>query len=470
MSTRPLSIRLTPLLAALAAVVLLVGTPRAAPARDPGPAAPPASFAGVAAAARAAAITLRAPVDDRYPLPDLGPARTDCEPADSACAEEEDFRRFVAQALAALRQRTLGAGVIVDPAGLAVANATAALLEPGFEVGLSDGSTVTATVIGLDRRTDLALLRLDDRARIYPHLPLGDSTRLEVGEWVLAVGAPHGLEGTVTAGVVSGRPRPGQPGPLAAFIQFDAAVARGNAGGPLVNLRGEVVGIATRLVHDGTGLALPSQAVRRVYLELLERGRVIRPWLGLSAQALTAEVARALRAPDTSGVLVSDVEARGPADQAGLRPGDIILALDGTPVASPAHLGQGLASATPGRTVRVRVRRAGRESTVAVRLGEEPDDWQLPPPLARARRVLGLDVRPITSDMGVVVAQVRPGGPAARAGLERGDVIRAVGARRIRTLADFEAAARDLPRGAPLLLHVQRTDTALYTVVTTAGD
>lgn len=423
--------------------------------------APPASFARVAAGARAATIVLRAPYAGGSVV---GPAED--EAPDMAPLDEESE---LFEPLAEREQRTLASGVVVDPRGFALTRARAVLLTPGFEVFLVDGTRVEATVLAVDRRTDVAVLKLDNGGVAMPYLPLGDSDRVQAGDWVIAVGAPMGLEGTVTAGVVTAVPTPASPAPLAGFLQTDAATALGNAGGPVVSLAGEVVGLSTLLSGNGITYVRPSATVRRVYLELLEKGRVSRPWLGVDTQGLTAELARALGARDEAGVLVADVHPEGPAAEAGLRSGDIVVALDATSVSSRAQLERAVGTRTPGRPVTLSVRRAARELRLAVRLGEEPDEWQLPPALARARRLLGIEARSITPTMGVRAARVDPGSPAGRAGLVAGDIIREIDRRPVRTMADFQAAARSLDPKIPVLMQIQRGEVAVYVALTPRG-
>jgi serine protease Do len=427
---------------------------------------PPMSFAPLVARARAATVTIRA-VRLEMPEPEAPGAddQGECEEDDEACGEGEDVQRFLAAFLAALRHRTLGNGVIVHGGGLALTPARAVLGPTEFEAVLDDGTVVGAVVLAADLRTDLALVKLEDGTRMYASLPLGDSDRVQTGDWVIAVGAPHGLPGTVTAGVVTATPAPAGSSPIAGFLQTDATLGRGVAGAPIVNLAGEVIGLTTALAGEGLGYALPSRAVVQVSTQLMERGRVIRPWLGLATQTLTPDLARALGAPDAAGVLVTDVVAEGPAARAGIRSGDVVLALDAARVTSRAHLERMVAAQAPGRVVKVRLRRDGREPVVSLRVGEEPEEWALTPAQARARRLVGLEVRPITPDMGVVTAWVRPGSAAARVGIEPGDVIREIDRKPIRKLADFEAAARTLRPGVPALILVQRGEVALFVAV-----
>ena len=342
----------------LEGVLLLVMLVAAAPVSGPsglaGAAEPPASFARVAAAARAASIVIRGP---------------DAEGIASSVPVDSDPDEGQLNGLSTGRERVLGVGVIVDPHGIALTSARAVRLVPGFEVALIDGTLLRATVVGLDRRTDVAVLKLHSDAPL-PHLPLGDSDLVEVGDWVIAVGAPLGLEGTVSAGIITATPTPESSSPLASFLQTDAAMGRGNAGGPIVAMSGEVVGLGTEFSDEGIGYALPATIVRKVYRELLEKGRVSRPWLGVTMQSLTADLARALGARADIGVLIADVLPKSPAASAGIRSGDIVVEVGGTAVSSRADVERsnkgsgagrnGTAEGAPRGTRSRGVRQAGR--------------------------------------------------------------------------------------------------------------
>jgi serine protease Do len=286
---------------------------------------------------------------------------------------------------------------------------------------------------------------------------------VQVGDWVIAVGAPHGLAATVAAGIVTATPVPTSPNPLGKFLQTDAVTGL-SAGAPLVNTRGEIVGLGTGHGDDAVGYARPASVVRKVYLDLLENGRVRRPWLGVTTQTLTADVARLLGVPDVAGVLITDALPDGPAAKV-LRSGDVLLQLDAARLASRAQLERAVDALTPGRVVRLRFRRDGRAMSASVTLAEEPDESELPPLLARAERLLGIEVRAITPAMGAIAAEVDAAGPAAFVGIEPGDVIREVNRRPIRSIADFEVVARELRPGAAVLMLVQRDDVALYVAV-----
>jgi serine protease Do len=433
----------------LVLVMLVAAASVSGPSGLASAAEPPESFARVAAAARAASIVIRGP---------------DAEGIPSSVPVDSDPDEGKLDGLSAGRERVLGTGVIVDPHGIALTSARAVRLVPGFEVALIDGTLLRATVVGLDRRTDVAVLKLHSDAPL-PHLPLGDSDLVEVGDWVIAVGAPSGLEGTVSAGIITATPTPESSSPLASFLQTDAAMGRGNAGGPIVAMSGEVVGLGTVFSGEGIGYALPATIVRKVYLELLEKGRVSRPWLGVTMQSLTADLARALGARADIGVLIADVLPKSPAASAGIRSGDIVVEVGGTAVSSRADVERAMRVLAPGEMVRLKVRREARELVASVKLGEEPDEWQVLPALARARWLLGIDVRPITPTMGAVVEDVDPGGPADLVGVQPGDVIREVDRQPVRNITDFQTIARTLRAATKVLMLVQRSDVALYVVL-----
>jgi serine protease Do len=419
----------------------------------------PRSFAEVAATALAASIVIRASEADAV----AGDAR----PVPAQVDVDQDLLEDgwdPVDPLAARRNRTVSAGIIIDPRGVAVTSARALLGARRFEVVLIDETPVEAILVGIDWRTDVAVLRLRNDRQPFAYLPLGDSERVRAGDWVIAVGAPLGLQGTVVAGVITAIPALASESPLATYLQSETAMARGNPGGPLVNLNGEVVGLGTVLSGDGIAYALPSKTLRRVYLDLLEKGRVSRPWLGVATQSLTAELARALRAPDGTGALIADVRPEGPA-AAGLLPGDIVIAVGTTPIASRTHFDRALSALTPGHAVALKVRRDGVTSIVSVKLGEEPEERRLPSALPRAQRRFDLDVRPLEPSAGAVARDVDVSSPAGRAGIRSGDVIREVNREPIRNVADFRAVVRALRPGTPVLMRVQRADVVRYVVV-----
>jgi serine protease Do len=334
----------------------------------------------------------------------------------------------------------------------------------------------------MDRKTDLAVLRRDDGKGRFPAIRLGDSDKVQVGDWVVAVGSPFGLQATVTAGIVSAKARQLGQGPFDDFLQTDAAINPGNSGGPLVNMLGEVVGINTAIVAGGSGIgfAIPSNMARRIYTELLDKGKVSRGWLGVSIQPLTPELAKSFGARDTKGVLVSDVLPESPAARAGLQPGDIIVEVDGKRAEGPGDLQRAVGFTAPGKTARLTILRDQREKTVEIKVGEAPDEREARGPAERGPApLLGLDVRPITPDVarqldlrsteGVVVARVEEDSPAAEAGVQRGDVVREINRQRVHSVADFERLTKDVKEGDRLTLLLQRGPMSLY-VAFTAGE
>jgi serine protease Do len=428
-------------------IVVLVASVLACPAAaSAAEVAPPGSFAAVARAARAASIVIRAVDVDETPtsVPMTGASH------DGMDLEEDS---------------SWAPGIIVDPRGFAVTSARAVLQSRAFEVALVDGTPVDAILLGIDRRSDVAVLKLQEGMAAWPFMPLGASDRVAAGEWVIAITAPLGLEGTVTAGVITASPRPADLDFLAGFLQTDAALGAGSAGAPLISLDGRVIGLGVGFRAKGIGYARPSNLVRKVYLELVERGRVIRPWLGVSTQALTARLARALGVRGVTGVLIADVAPGGPGARAGLRSGDVVVAIDATPVSSRAQLKRAMGGLVPGRTVTLNVRRAAATVSVRVKLGEQPDDSQLPAPVARAKELLGIEAAPLTPTMGVVAADVEIAGPAHRAGVEPGDILREVNRRPLRAMGDFEAVMRSLDQNALVLILVQRADVTVYVAV-----
>jgi serine protease Do len=302
-----------------------------------------------------------------------------------------------------------------------------------------------------------------------------------VGDWVIAVGSPFGLQATVTAGIISAKARQIGQGPFDDFLQTDAAINPGNSGGPLVNMQGEVVGINTAIVAGGSGIgfAIPSNMARKIYTELQSKGRVTRGWLGVSIQPLTPELARSFNAKDTKGVLISDVMPDSPAAKAGLKPGDILVEFEGKKMEAPSDLQRAVGMAQPGQDMKMKIWREQGERTVDIKIGEAPDDREAQQRPSRATpSALGLDVRPITPDIakqlnlrsteGVVVARVEEGSTAAESGVQRGDVIREINRQKVRSLADYERLTKDVKEGDRLTVLLQRGAMSLYVAFTVA--
>jgi serine protease Do len=396
---------------------------------------------------------------------------------------DEFFRRFFGEPPERIPQRSLGSGVIVDPKGIALTNAHVVERATDIEVITLDGSKHKAKVVGIDRKTDLAVLRLDDGKSTFRAARLGDSDRAQVGDWVLAVGSPFGLQATVTAGIISAKARQIGQGPFDDFLQTDTAINPGNSGGPLVNMQGEIIGINTAIVAGGTGIgfAIPSNMARKIYTELLDKGRVTRGWLGVQIQPLTPELAREFGVKDARGVLVSDVVPDSPAAKAGIQRGDVLTEFDSRRLEGPADLQRAVGLFAPGQSAKVKVWRDQGEKTMEVKVSAAPDEREAHErPTGRPRALLGLEVRPITPDLaqrfslksteGVFVARVEEGSTAAEAGIQRGDVVKQIKRQNVltnvRSLADFERATRDVKEGDQVAFLLQRGQMSLYVAFT----
>jgi serine protease Do len=360
------------------------------------------------------------------------------------------------------RVSSLGSGFVIDPSGLVVTNNHVISESDEVNVVFNDGSKLKAEVLGRDQKTDLALLR------IKPDKPLksvnfGDSDKLRIGEWVIAIGNPFGLGGSVSAGIVSARNRDINSGPYDSYIQTDAAINRGNSGGPLFNLQGEVIGINTAIISPsggsiGIGFAVPSNNAIAVVQQLREFGEVRRGWLGVRIQQVTDEIAESLGLKPARGALVAGVDERGPAKPAGIEPGDVIVKFDGKDINQMRDLPRIVGDTPVGREVPVVVIRKGSEQTKTVKLGrlEDAEKPQLaskqdgaPEPKSAVKRTLGLDLAGLSDDLrkrykikdsvkGVVITNVEPGSAAAEKRLNAGDVIVEIGQQVVTTPADLQ--------------------------------
>jgi serine protease Do len=397
---------------------------------------------------------------------------------------EDFFRRFFGEIPEREQvQRSLGSGVIVDASGIVLTNAHVVDRASEIEAVTADGKKHRAKVVGVDRRTDLAVLKLQGGGP-YPAAALGDSDKLKVGDWVLAIGSPFGLQQTVTAGIISAKGRSIGQGPFDDFLQTDAAINPGNSGGPLVNMSGEVVGINSAIAsrtgqYAGVGFSIPSNMAKRIYTELAAKGKVTRGWLGVSIQPLTPELAKSFGLKDEKGVLISDVVQDSPAERAGIAAGDIVLEFGGKKVDTPQDLQKAVAATVPGKGVPLKVWRDNGQKTLEIKIGETPDETVALRSTNKGRVLLGLDVRPITPDIarqlnlrggeGVVVFSVEDDSAAAEAGLQRGDVIREVNRQRVRNVQDFERATRDVKEGDRVTVLLQRGPQSLYVAFTVAS-
>jgi len=336
------------------------------------------------------------------------------------------------------KQRSLGSGFIIDKEGFIVTNNHVVENADQIKVRLADEREFDAKIIGRDPKTDLALIQIEGAKDLSP-LKMGDSEKLEVGSWVLAVGSPFGLEQTVTAGIVSAKGRFIGAGPYDDFIQTDASINPGNSGGPLLNMNGEVIGINTAIVAQGQGIgfAIPVSLAQNIIAQLKERGSVTRGWMGVGIQDLTPELAQYYGLKDQKGVLVTQVFPGDPADKAGIKTKDVIVAVDGKPVGTGRELSSAVAEMAVGKEVPVKILRDGKEQVLKVQLAERRETEQEakgPTPESDELGIRAADLNPETArrfgidenEKGVLVAAVKPGSKADQSGLQQGDIVKEV--------------------------------------------
>jgi len=398
----------------------------------------------------------------------------------------EFFRRYYGER-PELRQQprqALGSGFVISADGHIITNNHVVEDAAEIHVVFDDKTNVPATLVGRDPATDIAVLKVEPR----PNMAVatwGDSDAAEPGSWVIAIGSPFGLGGTVTVGVVSARSRDIRSGPYDDYIQTDASINRGNSGGPLFNARGEVIGVNTAIfspsgVNIGIGFAVPSKTAQAVADQLIRTGRVERGYIGLRLQELTPALAQALGQPDDKGVLVASVEPGGPADKAGFRSGDVITQFDRKPVTSGRDLSRAVAAMKPGSEASVTVVRDGKSQELTVTIGQRSDEQaarsSTPDGMDSGKR-LGLALSPIPEaargqlglepgTSGVLIQRVDPNSPAAEAGLRQGDVIVSANNQPVNAPADVARAwteAQDQKR--PVLLRVKREDQYLFVAI-----
>jgi len=354
-------------------------------------------------------------------------------------------------------QKTMGAGsgFVVDPDGFIVTNEHVVHDADEITVTFQDGKTAKARLIGQDDKTDLALIKIDVEKPI-PFVKFGQSDSVRVGDWVLTVGNPFGLGHSVNVGIVSARGRTIGAGPYDDFLQIDAPINRGNSGGPAFDLHGNVVGVNAAIFSPnggnvGIGFAIPSEIAENVIAELKSKGAVERGWLGVAIQPLNNDLAEGLGLPDTNGVLVSDVNEQGPAKQAGLLAGDVILSVDGEIIEQLKELPRVIADIDPGASSSIKIWRDGKEQSLTVEIGTLPGSDKVAAAVVDEEPVeakVGLALKKMDADIarqlglpsdssGVVVMDVKPGSPAAEKGIRPGDVLAKVGGQNIDAPSDL---------------------------------
>ncbi len=364
--------------------------------------------------------------------------------------------------------RATGSGVIVDRNGYILTNNHVIENAQGITVRLSDGRKLDAKLVGRDGKTDLAVLKVEASAPL-PVAELGDSDHLRVGQWAIAIGNPFGLDRTVTVGIISAtaRNRVGVA-TYENFIQTDASINPGNSGGPLLNLDGKVIGINTAIVASGQGIgfSIPINQAKDVMRQLIAGGRVVRGWLGIAIQDTTDELAGSFGVKERQGVIVADVMKGGPAEAGGLKPGDVIVELDGGSIREVPELQRRVAGVAPGQVVGLTIIRDKKPVRLKVKVGEMPRDDAATPAEAEDEEGWGLGVEPISGEAaqrlnlpgagGLLVNEVVPGSPAARAGLRRGDVVLEVGKTPVSEPGALYRALGQLKPGERVLVYVFR--------------
>ncbi|MXP64403.1 DegQ family serine endoprotease [Roseomonas sp. M0104] len=419
--------------------------------------------------------------------------RVEAEPFRSPFPEgspqDRMFRRYFGAPEGSRPQaaQALGSGFIIDAGGDIVTNNHVVDGASSVKVTLDDGRELSAKVVGRDPRTDLALLKVEAGDKL-PFLNLGNSDKARPGDWVVALGNPYGLGGTVTAGIVSARGRDIHSGPYDDFLQIDAPINRGNSGGPLFGLDGSVIGVNTAIFSPsggsiGIGFAIPSNLVKTVVTQLKESGHVERGFLGVTTQPVDATMAEALNLKNADGALVAQVQPNSPAAEAGIKAGDVVTAVGGTRVSGPRDLARLIASMAPGTSTELTTRRGGGDQKqVEVKLatlqdgkakaGQQAGDegserGRIGIGLASVEEAgrAGLDLPQGTE--GAVVAQVRPGSPAAEAGLQTGDVILGVGDRAVKGPEQAASAIREAGSGGKgaVALRVLRDGQQIFVAV-----
>ncbi|AZO58899.1 Do family serine endopeptidase [Mesorhizobium sp. M1A.F.Ca.IN.022.07.1.1] len=367
-----------------------------------------------------------------------------------------------------------GSGFFISEDGYLVTNNHVVSEGSDFTVVTNDGKELDAKLIGTDPRTDLAVLKVDGGGK-FTYVDFADDSKIRIGDWVVAVGNPFGLGGTVTAGIVSARGRDIGAGPYDDFIQIDASVNRGNSGGPTFNLNGQVIGINTAIFSPsggsvGIAFDIPASTAKQVVEDLMKNGSVQRGWLGVEIQPVTSDIAESLGLKSDKGALVSSAQDAGPGKKAGIVAGDVITQVDGKDVASPKELARMIGAYAPGKSVDVTVWRNGKNETVKVDLGTLPSsdkqasnedgNKQAAPAKADTLADLGLTVTKSENGKGLVVTDVDPDSDAADRGIQPGDVITSINSNEVNTTDDVSKAMTDASKSGrkAVLMQITRDD------------
>ncbi|HTI79455.1 MAG TPA: DegQ family serine endoprotease [Acetobacteraceae bacterium] len=372
-----------------------------------------------------------------------------------------------------------GSGFIINADGTIVTNNHVVKDAKSVSVTLDDGTKLAAKVVGTDPRTDIAVVKVDAR-KALPYIQLGNSEKVEPGQWVVAMGNPFGLGGSVTAGIVSAQGRDIGDGPYDHFIQVDAPINQGNSGGPLFTQDGKVIGMNTAILSPsggsiGIGFAIPSDMIKSVVAQLEKTGHVTRGYIGVSAQQVSETVAKAMRLNGATGALLASVQPDTPASRAGLEPGDVITAVNGQTVKNPRDLAVDVAAVPPGEEAKLDVMRNGQSKTVSVKVAQLPNEQVASTGGngTESQGQIGLALAPLSPDLrdqldvpngtsGAVVRGVQPGSPADAAGLQAGDVIVGVGDKQIDSPSQAASAIRGAVKDHAVALRIIRNGQPLF--------
>ncbi len=431
-------------------------------------------FADIVEKIKPAVISVRAKLDK-----DASTTRKDMSSAPEESPLERFFHRFgqpdgdASPVNPRGRVTKQGSGFFILADGYAVTSNHVIEGADVVDVTTDNGKMYAAKVVGADERTDIALIKVDGRSD-FPTVKFSDKTP-RVGDWVLAVGNPFGLGGTVTAGIVSARGRDIGAGPYDDFIQIDAPVNEGNSGGPTFNVEGEVIGVNTAIVSPsggsvGIAFAIPAETVKSVVMQLKDKGKVIRGWIGVQVQSISPDLAENLGLKDTSGALVAEPQPNGPAIKAGIESGDVITAINGKDVVDSRDFVRTISAMPPGTSVVLTLLRKGEQKTVTIALGELPTSHEatLSPDTREPRGTripqLGFSVAPKPASGGVVITELNPDGVAAQVGMKVGDLIIEMGGKKVANANDVRNAVAVAETGGKrtVLLRLKSGDVARF--------
>lgn len=388
---------------------------------------------------------------------------------------EEPFEHFFDMPRGPEKRKSLGSGFVIDKEGYILTNYHVIEKADEIKVTLENGKEYDGEVVGTDPKTDIALIRIKSNGNL-PVALMGDSDKIEVGEWVVAIGNPFGLNHTVTVGVVSAMGRDIGSGPYDNFIQTDASINPGNSGGPLINARGEVIGINTAIMASGQGIgfAIPINMAKTILNDLKTKGSVTRGWLGVLVQKITPELAESFNLKEEQGALVSDVLKGGPAEKAGFQRGDVILEFNNKPIKTMEDLPKVVAETPPEKEVEVKILREGKPKTLRVAVGKQEEPEKLAAEKKTSER-LGMTIEDITPEMakqmnledpkGVVISEVEPGSAAQEAGLRQGDVILELNREKVENVKDYKRILDKATDKSSLLMLVKRGENTLFLTI-----